>query len=298
MIDGLQAGMQRLEDYLAMGGVAMMPLVVVCLLMWTLIADRVLFFRRLQRRDMTPRSAWKQIRRERMPDPRQYGGAVTLITADFLCRRGNDRAMDRHILDETIANLNRRLTGCLPVIGVLAAVAPLLGLLGTVTGMMTAFDVLSIFGTGNARAMANGISEALITTQTGLLIAIPGLYMQGFLHRRAKELQQRITAAGCYLRRQMRRCAATTGERSPKLFIAGASIKAHRGARPSGPQTLRAYSAGRLPPARLAALRSMRPMAMKSPGGPLTDSTRVATAANLEGTNPMDRHDQNTEVRR
>jgi biopolymer transport protein ExbB len=207
MIDGLQAGILRLENYVAMGGVVMMPLAVVCLLLWALIANRMLFFRRLQRRNMTPRTAWEHIRRARMPDPRQYGGAVTMIAADFLCR----------ILDETIRNLNRRLTAYLPVIGVLAAVAPLLGLLGTVTGMMATFDVLAVFGTGNARAMANGISEALITTQTGLLIAIPGFYMQGFLDRRARSLQQRITAAGCYLRRRLRRHAAMTGESTAEV---------------------------------------------------------------------------------
>jgi biopolymer transport protein ExbB len=217
MIDGLQAGILRLENYVAMGGVVMMPLAVVCLLLWALIANRMLFFGRLQRRNMTPRTAWEHIRRARMPDPRQYGGAVTMITADFLCRRGSDRAMDSRILDETIGNLNRRLTGYLPVIGALAAVAPLLGLLGTVTGMMATFDVLAVFGTGNARAMANGISEALITTQTGLLIAIPGLYMQGFLDRRARDLQQRITAAGCYLRRRLRHHAAMTGESTAEV---------------------------------------------------------------------------------
>jgi biopolymer transport protein ExbB len=69
--------------------------------------------------------------------------------------------------------------------------------------MIATFDVLAVFGTGNAKAMAGGISEALITTQTGLLVAIPGLYMKGFLDRRARNLKQRISAAGLYLRRQL-----------------------------------------------------------------------------------------------
>jgi biopolymer transport protein ExbB len=51
--------------------------------------------------------------------------------------------------------------------------------------------------------MAGGISEALVTTQTGLLVAIPGLYMKGFLDRRARTLQQRIAAVGFYLRRHL-----------------------------------------------------------------------------------------------
>jgi len=68
---------------------------------------------------------------------------------------------------------------------------------------MTTFDVLALFGTGNARALASGISEALITTQSGLLIAIPGLYMKGFLERRAGTLQQRLTLFGYCLKRHL-----------------------------------------------------------------------------------------------
>ena len=205
MIDGFQAGLLRMENYLAMGGVVMTPLVIVCLLMWALIANRMLYFRRLRRRNMSPQAAWRHIRQARIPDPKQYGGAVALIAADFLHRRGRERAMDSAILDETARRLNHRLTDYLSLIGVLAAVAPLLGLLGTVTGMMATFDVLAVFGTGNARAMASGISEALITTQTGLLIAIPGLCIKGFLGRRASNQQQHITAACCHLRRHLRR---------------------------------------------------------------------------------------------
>ena len=81
--------------------------------------------------------------------------------------------------------------------------APLLGLLGTVTGMMSTFEVMSLFGTGNAKGMAGGISEALITTQTGLIVAIPGLYMKNFLERRAQALQRQLTATGYYLRRHL-----------------------------------------------------------------------------------------------
>ena len=203
MIHGFQAGILRLENHLATGGVVMVPLAIICLLMWALIADRLLFFKRLERSNMTPQSAWAHIRRACIPDPGQYGGAVAMLTADFLCRRGNGGVSDSHILEETVRKLNSRLTDYLQVIGVLAAIAPLLGLLGTVTGMMATFEVLAVFGTGNARAMANGISEALVTTQTGLLVAIPGFYMKGFLDRRARNLQQRITATGFYLRRRL-----------------------------------------------------------------------------------------------
>ncbi len=191
------------EEYFNMGGPVMIPLAAVSLVMWLLIMDRALFFRRLHRKNMSFQTAWDHVRENRTPDPRQFGGAVSLLVARFISARSGRPVLDRFILDEMALRINRSLTDRLAVIGVLAAAAPLLGLLGTVTGMIVTFDVMAVFGAGNAKAMAGGISEALITTQTGLLVAIPGLYMKGFLDRRARNLQQRISAAGYFLRRQL-----------------------------------------------------------------------------------------------
>ena len=203
MIALTQTSLLRLEEYLRAGGPVMIPLVLVSLVMWLLIIDRALFFRRLRRQDMSSRTARQHVAGDREPDPRRHRGATALLVAEFLRRRSGRRTLDRFLLDETVACIQRRLNDYLALIGVLAAVAPLLGLLGTVSGMITTFDVLAVFGTGNARAMAGGISEALITTQTGLLVAIPGLYMKGFLDRRAERLSQRLSAVGFYLRRHL-----------------------------------------------------------------------------------------------
>jgi biopolymer transport protein ExbB len=125
-----------------------------------------------------------------------------VLKADMLCcdmqREEMENALQEGILKE-IPPMERFLS----TLGMLAAIAPLLGLLGTVTGMIGTFDILAVFGTGNARGMAGGISEALITTQTGMLVAIPGLYMKGFLERRARNLKQRVARAGYYLRRHL-----------------------------------------------------------------------------------------------
>jgi biopolymer transport protein ExbB len=99
----------------------------------------------------------------------------------------------------------RELSRFLAVIAVLAGIAPLLGLLGTVLGMIETFDVISIFGTGNAKAMAGGISVALITTQTGLMVAIPGLFLSGLLLRRASRLEIRLNEFTTILDRHIRR---------------------------------------------------------------------------------------------
>lgn len=66
---------------------------------------------------------------------------------------------------------------------ILAAAAPLVGLLGTVTGMIRTFDALTLSGVSNSRAMAGGIAEALITTQAGLVVAVPGLLVAHGLER-------------------------------------------------------------------------------------------------------------------
>ena len=76
----------------------------------------------------------------------------------------------------------------LAFIGTTAAVSPLLGLLGTVTGMINTFKLITIFGTGDARNLSSGISEALVTTEFGLIVAIPALILHALLSRRANGL--------------------------------------------------------------------------------------------------------------
>ena len=92
-------------------------------------------------------------------------------------------------LSEAMLKELPRLERFLTALKVLAAVAPLLGLLGTVTGMINTFRVITIFGSGDPRLMAGGISEALITTQLGLAVAIPVMVAAALLSRKA----QRIT---------------------------------------------------------------------------------------------------------
>ncbi|MGD9950123.1 MAG: MotA/TolQ/ExbB proton channel family protein [Desulfobulbus sp.] len=191
-----------LGAYFRTGGPVMLPLLLVSLAMWLLIADRAIILRRLSLRTLSGPLAWECIRDNRLPDPNE-GGAVALLIIRFLDRRSGDPSLDRNILDELVLSMNRSLNRFLPLIGVLATVAPLLGLLGTVTGMMSTFEVMSLFGTGNAKGMAGGISEALITTQTGLIVAIPGLYMKNFLDRRAQALRRQLIATGYYLRRHL-----------------------------------------------------------------------------------------------
>ncbi len=75
----------------------------------------------------------------------------------------------------------------LPMLAVIAAASPLLGLLGTVVGMVKTFTLITVFGTGNAGKLSSGISEALITTELGLSVAIPALVLHGFLSYRIQK---------------------------------------------------------------------------------------------------------------
>jgi biopolymer transport protein ExbB len=189
------------EKYLEDGGWVMIPLIVVSVLMWVLIINRTFFFRSLYRKNISREKAGQYLQEGSAPDPKTYRGAISLLVRLYVERRTGEPEIDSQILDETVMVIVSSLDKYLAVISVLAKISPLLGLLGTVTGMITTFDIISIFGTGNAKAMAGGISEALITTQTGLMIAIPGLYMSNFLNRRAENLKSRVASVGMYLHR-------------------------------------------------------------------------------------------------
>jgi biopolymer transport protein ExbB len=90
------------------------------------------------------------------------------------------------ILYEQILNQVPRLERFLSPLAVCASAAPLLGLLGTVTGMIHTFRLITVFGTGDARLLSSGISEALITTEVGLVVAIPALLFHAYLSRRIR----------------------------------------------------------------------------------------------------------------
>jgi biopolymer transport protein ExbB len=97
-----------------------------------------------------------------------------------------DKEVVEEVLYEVIINTQPKLERILPFISVTAATAPLLGLLGTVTGMIKTFKLITVVGTGDAGSLASGISEAMITTKWGLIIAIPALIVHAILSRMVK----------------------------------------------------------------------------------------------------------------
>jgi len=188
-------------EYLRPGGPVMIPIILTSVWMWVLIVERALYFRRIDKNDVNLKQAVEVLSGK--PLPETSNGLRARIVASFLKERTGNRKVDGSILDLCAMRERPHLKRYLSVIAVLAAVAPLFGLLGTVTGMITTFDVIALFGTGNAKAMAGGISEALITTQSGLLVAIPGLSMSAFLICRANRLESRLDEVVMTLKRNL-----------------------------------------------------------------------------------------------
>lgn len=101
-------------------------------------------------------------------------------------RKGRD--IMKESIEEVANHVVHELERYLNTLGTVAAITPLLGLLGTVIGMIKVFTAIRLEGTGNASVLAGGISEALITTAAGLTVAIPSLFFYRFFQRRVDEL--------------------------------------------------------------------------------------------------------------
>ncbi|MBW2187316.1 MAG: MotA/TolQ/ExbB proton channel family protein [Deltaproteobacteria bacterium] len=192
-------GIGELVRYFRGGGFVMYPLLMVSTLMWTLIIERMITFHRLEFRDMRMDELllWQRKR-----EPVTWRSGLRQQICFFMQQnRSNNRYLNRRLLDQCYLEFYPSIDRHITVITVLATISPLLGLLGTVTGMITTFDVIALFGTGTSRAMAGGISEALITTQSGLLVSIPGIFASAVLVLRARRLRGRLEESVITLKR-------------------------------------------------------------------------------------------------
>ncbi len=97
-------------------------------------------------------------------------------------------ALIEEVMYEKILTAKLKVQRFLPFVAISAAAAPLLGLLGTVTGIINTFKLITVFGSGDVKTLSGGISEALITTEFGLIVAIPSLLLHSFLSRKARGL--------------------------------------------------------------------------------------------------------------
>jgi len=102
------------------------------------------------------------------------------------------RELIEEVMYEAVLTTRLKLQSFLPFISISAASAPLLGLLGTVTGIIQTFKMITVYGSGDVKSLSGGISEALITTEYGLIVAIPSLLLHAYLSRKARGITDQM----------------------------------------------------------------------------------------------------------
>ncbi len=156
------------RDFLEVGRPVLMVIIVVTFAMWTLILERYWYLHTAHRR------------------------RVAALIARWKARRDKTSWQAGKIRLAGVSQVSMSLNSTIPLIQALVALCPLLGLLGTVTGMVEVFEAMAIAGSANARAMASGVSRATIPTMAGMVAAISGFIFSVQLERRAENERDRI----------------------------------------------------------------------------------------------------------
>ena len=155
------------RGFIDLGGDVLYAIAFTLFLMWTFILERMWYF--------------YKVHPARMKD----------IIETWESRADTTSWYAKRIRRQMISTTNIALTRNISFIKALIAICPLLGLMGTVTGMVTVFDVMTYSGSGNARAMAAGVSKATVPTMAGMVAALSGVYFGTFLeHKAATETEE------------------------------------------------------------------------------------------------------------
>lgn len=187
----IAAAQDSIPEHIKKGGVVMIPILglaffafIIGVFKWFEIGG----VKRARRRDLD--AILRHLRHGDKDDALAFAKSVKGPVGEMLAaaveHSEDEKELIEEVLYEKIVILQPKLERMLPLIAVTAATSPLLGLLGTVTGMIKTFKLITVFGTGDAKSLSSGISEALITTEFGLIIAIPSLILHAILSRKAK----------------------------------------------------------------------------------------------------------------
>jgi len=197
------------------GGIVMVPIILCSILavavtlerLWTLRAQRVV------PAELTDK-VWQWVENrtltERQITALQLHSPLGRVLAAGLANRHRDRAVMISAIEDAGRHAVHDLERYLNVLGTIAGISPLLGLLGTVTGMIRTFKAITLAGVGNPAAMAGGIAEALITTAAGLLVAIPAFVAYRYLRGRVDSLVIRMEKESIKLVQAIDRASGTT----------------------------------------------------------------------------------------
>jgi biopolymer transport protein ExbB len=177
------------------GGIVMVPIILCSILavaitlerLWTLRSQRVV------PAELTDK-VWQWVENRALSDKQilalQQHSPLGRVLAAGLANRHRDRAVMIGAIEDAGRHVVHDLERFLNMLGTIAAISPLLGLLGTVTGMIVTFQAITIFGAGDPKAMASGISQALVTTVQGLCVAIPMVLAHTLVSGRARKITQ------------------------------------------------------------------------------------------------------------
>jgi len=180
-------------EILQAGGWLMLPILLCSIIAAAIIIER---FWTLQRRRVLPKDlamrVWEWARDRRLDQKHlsvlAANSPMGRILAAGLANRHQSREVLKEIVQDTGRHVVHELERYLNSLGTIAAISPLLGLLGTVIGMVKVFTAITTAGVGNPGVLAGGISEALITTAAGLSVAIPSLIAYRYLRGRVDAL--------------------------------------------------------------------------------------------------------------
>ena len=176
------------------GGPIVWPILAILVMAAVIMCERLIFLTRKNMdaesfigkiTDLISGGNWEKCRDLCKRHPKKPLSNIILAGLEFKDMKREDM---ENAVQETILREIPPLEKFLSTLGMLAAIAPLLGLLGTVTGMINTFHVITCYGTGDPRMMSGGISEALVTTMLGLMVAIPIMFGHTLLSRRVENM--------------------------------------------------------------------------------------------------------------
>jgi biopolymer transport protein ExbB len=175
------------------GGWLMIPLFICSVIAIAIIAER---FWSLQKKRIAPQELvtqiWQWLKYKQVDQHRikalQANSPLGQILAAGLINRNSSREITKESIEDIGRHVTVALERNLNTLGTVAAISPLIGLLGTVIGMIKVFAVITAQGVGNPETLAGGISEALITTATGLVVAIPSLIFYRYFRGKISKL--------------------------------------------------------------------------------------------------------------
>lgn len=190
-------GDSRVLDLIKAGGWLMTPILACSLVAATIIVDRLWALRRarvLPTRLLAILNHWLDSGSVHSPDVEALplNSPLGRIVAVGLSNRGRHRDILRERIEDAGRHVAHELERFLNTLGTIAAISPLLGLLGTVAGMIKIFQIVSVQGNSSFSLLSIGIAEALVTTAAGLTVAIPSLLFYRYFNARVDELVVRM----------------------------------------------------------------------------------------------------------